>query len=56
MGGCTFERKAPFATTSFKKVGGVFSRVGLFLGDYGTHIKIFIHLWVIPIHPNPLAN
>ena len=39
MGGRTFERKAPFATTSFKKGGmGVFSRVGLFSGDYGIYI------------------
>ena len=33
------ERKAPFATTSFKKGVDVFSfnsRVGLFSGDYGT--------------------
>ena len=31
------ERKVPFATTSFEKgVVGVFSRVGLFSGDYGT--------------------
>ena len=36
MGRRTFERKAPFATTSFKKRGvGVFLRVGIFLGDYG---------------------
>ena len=32
-GGRTFSRKAPFATTSFIKLGvGVFSRVGLFYG------------------------
>ena len=37
MGGRTFERKAHFETTSFKKAGWVyFSRVGLFSGDYGT--------------------
>ena len=37
MGGHTFKRKAPFARTSFKKGGeGLFSRVGLFLGDYGS--------------------
>ena len=34
MGGRTFERKAPFETTSFKKGVSVFSRVGLFSGDY----------------------
>ena len=37
IGGHTFKRKAPFATTLFKKGGvGLFSRVGLFLGDYST--------------------
>ena len=35
MGGCTFKRKALFATTSLKKGGGHISRVGLFSGDYG---------------------
>ena len=48
LGGCTFERRAPFATTSFKKRVDIFSRVDLFSGDYG---KIFcanfkIHLSV----------
>ena len=48
MGGCTFKRKAPFATTSFKKGVGVFLRVGLFSGvglDYGT-IQCQLSAWL----------
>ena len=38
MGGRTFERKVPFATTLLKKGVGVFLSVGLFSGDYGNKI------------------
>ena len=37
MDGCTFERKAPFATTSFKKGGGCIFKGGLISGDYGIY-------------------
>ena len=38
MGGRTFERKAPFATTSFKKGCGCTFKGGLIFGDYSTYV------------------
>ena len=38
MGGCTFERKAPFATILLKKGGGRIFECGLIFGDYGNKI------------------
>ena len=42
MGERTFVRKAPFATTSFRKGVGVFSRVSVFLGDYGMCKLVYV--------------
>ena len=39
MGGCTFERKAPFATTSFKKGGWAYFR-----GCYAKRIKNYLRI------------
>ena len=52
MGGRTFERKAPFATTPFKKGGGRIFKGGLIFGRlwYITVLNPIIHFGYIILH------